>query len=65
MKLKNATIDLIVNYLIDISKILFGGIIFSNIFMEKYFNKILIICGIIVSMILVIVAIILKEKEGR
>lgn len=62
MKLKKKTVELIVNYLTDISKIIFGGIIFSNIFMEKYLNTFLAITGVVFSIVLFIIAIILKNK---
>jgi len=63
--IRKETVDLIVNYLIDMSKIIFGGIIVSNIFVEKFISKNILIWGIIISFLFFIFALFLKNLEER
>jgi len=60
-----AAIDIIVNYLVDISKIIFGGIIVSNIFVEKFISKNILIWGLIISFLFFLFALIIKNLEER
>ncbi len=65
MILKRGTVDLIAKYLLDITKIMFAGIIFSNVIMKKYFNIYFIIISGAVFFILIFTAIYLKNKEAN
>jgi len=65
MKLKPDTIDLIAKYLIDLSKIIFAGCLFSKFFMEKYFRLYVLIIGLIASAFFLCLAIYVKNKEAN
>jgi len=63
MKLKAGTVDLIAKYLLDLTKIIFAGIIFSNVIMKKYSNTYFIVIGATIFLLFFLVAIYLKYRR--
>ncbi len=63
MRIKLAQKKLLIKYLVDLSKIFWAGVLFSNIFLKKYFNLGITIFGIIVAVIFFVVAFIISKNE--
>jgi len=49
---------------VDLSKIFWAGILFSNIFIRKYFNLLITLIGIILAIILFIIAFMITKSES-
>ncbi len=63
MKINKEQRKKIIKYLLYISKLFLGGIIFSNIFLKKYFNLWVTISIIALSFTLFIIALLLIKEE--
>lgn len=63
MKIKKSQKKLLTRYLVDLSKIFWAGVLFSNIFLKKYFNLGITILGMLVAILLFIAAFIIIKNE--